>query len=129
MTALELLKGAHPGAENLVLIIEDSQAQRVAAAWPTLGQRNVDRKLKKNETFIAAAESLWAKAHASFTMDDLANQADVPVTRCERIFFRLVRAGIVYPDGTISKFATDLLSGQVMAHIRGFMGRKKSGRP
>ncbi len=128
MTALELIKARHPGAESLILIIDDPKAQRVVAAWPTLGPRMIDRPLKRRESFEHAAESLWQKAHDSFSMEDLADQADVAATRCERIFARLIRAGIVYPDGTISQEARDLLAGQVRAHIKGLIPKGKTAR-
>jgi hypothetical protein len=124
MTALELVKSNQTFGESLLLIIDDLPAQRVVAAWQTLGHHNVDRPLKAKENYESAAASLWAKAHESFSMAELATQADLPLSRCERIFYRLVRAAIIYPDGTISKLAKDLLAGQVMAHIRGYMPRK-----
>ena len=126
MTAIELLKSKTCGPESLILIIDDAAARRVTAAWAMLGPHNIDRRLRKKDTLNSVASELWTKAHALFSLQDLADQADVPVSRCERIFFRLIIAGIVYPDGTISRHATDLLAGHVMAHIRGIVPKGKS---
>lgn len=126
MTALDLMKSHQVGAESLVLIIDDSAAQRVVAAWPTLGEHDLDRPLKKNETYPSVFDDLMRKALNAFSMEQLAEQSNVPFTHCERIFYRLMRAGIIYPDGTISKLAKDFLGGQVMAHVRGMIPRGKS---
>lgn len=128
MTALELIKSRAGGVEALNLFLENKEAHRVLTAWPMMGARCTDRPLKKKETETQAIDELWEESRRNYSMQALADQADVPYTRCESVFYRLIRAGLIYPDGTISKPATDLLYGRAMGHIRGMMfgGKKRS---
>lgn len=127
MMMLELLKSQPPGAETLVLIISDVEAQRVMMAWTFYGPDTVDYPTRRKETAGRAWTRLW-EAVEPVDFEELARLSNVPQTRCERIFYRLKRSNLVYPDGTMAGVATQLLSGQMMAHIHGFIGRKKSGR-
>lgn len=119
MTALELLK-SKDDVQNLNLFLKSEEAKRILAAWPMVGVKAVDRPLKKNESYAAAYHSLWDSAFAD--LQELADQADVPFTRCVSIFSRLMKAGLVYPDGTISPQASKLL----VATAIGYLGSMKS---
>ncbi len=126
MNALELLKAQAPGADSLVLIIGDAEAQRVMMAWTHYKPKHRDLKPKPKE----AETELWTRLWNAVVIDfeELSKIANVPATRCERMFYRLKRSNLVYPDGTIAGVATQLLNGQMMAHIRGFIARKNSAR-
>ncbi len=124
MTALGLIK-SRDSMQSLILFIKDAQAQHVIAAWPLMGIMARDRNLKNGESFDDASAALWGAAHKQFSMDDLSEQADVPYTRCQKIFYRLVRAGVIYPDGTISPNASNLLVSTALAHVRSLAPRGK----
>lgn len=116
-----MLKSHMPGVESLILIKDDHAAQRILVAWTMMGHSCKDRPLKKNESLQSVSDGLWDSFGPSLI--GLAQQADVPLSRCAEIFPRLIRARLIFPDGTIAKTAQDLLSGQVMAHIRGLIPR------
>ncbi len=125
MTVLELIK-SRDSMQNLILFIKSEEAQRVMAAWPMMGASCTDRELKKGETLGKASMALWAEANETYSMDDLATQAEVPSTICERLVSRLTRASIIYPDGTISPNASNLLVTESIAHLR---SRNPRGKP
>lgn len=127
MTALELLKSRARSPEKLVLITSNPAAQRIVAAWPDIYRKPFkDMPIKANADRGSVAAAIWGNVRETFAMEDLADQADVPVTHCEKIFVRLIRAGLLYPDGTVSEDATDFLAGQVRAVIRGMLPRGKT---
>lgn len=102
--------------QNLILFIKSDEAHRVMSAWPMMDVQCKDRPLKHGEDFQSARDTLWLETKVN--LDALADQADVPRTRCDRMFNRLVRANIIYPDGTISPHASNLLVTKSIAHIK-----------
>lgn len=127
MTALELLK-SRDSLQNLIPFMKDEAALRVISAWPVIARElaNMDEMkvfLKKEVTATKIIDEVWFKAYSFFSMDALAKQADVPLTWCERLLLRLLRADIVYPDGTISIHASNLLTSTAISHIRTLRGK------
>jgi hypothetical protein len=127
MTALELLK-SRDSLQNLIPFMKDESALRVISAWPIIGRdfvlyKEAELPLRKDVSATPAIEALWMWAHDRFKMEEVAKQAEVPFTICERIFYRLTRAGIIYPDGTISIHASNLLTSTAISHIRTLRGR------
>lgn len=113
MTALELLKSSDSmGA--LVLFVRSDEARRVIAAWPMIDVEFKDRPLKKGEDLKKVRNSIWSDS--KFNLQALADQAEVPETRCTRMLARLMKANIVYPDGTISVAATKFIVSAAVAH-------------
>ncbi len=115
MTALELVKSRDTMAA-LILFIRSEEAQRILSAWPMMEIEFADRPLKKNEDFRDAHDNLWLEA--KYDLAALAYQADIPQTRSDKMFARLMKANLVYPDGTISPNATNLLVTRAMADVK-----------
>ncbi len=124
MSALDLIKSKQQSHASLILVINDASAQQVLVAWTFLGAKTRDYEPRKTQTADEASVVLWANS-TDIDFEELARISGVPRTKCEKIFYRLRRTNLVYPDGTISKNASELLSGQVMAHIRGMLPRGK----
>ncbi len=125
MTAIERIKSVQRGLESLVLVVDDIEAQRVMIAWTYYRPAVSDYSPGKKETVEAMAARLWAKV-SPVDFKKLGALASVPASRCESAFYRLKMAGLVYPDGTISGPATDLLRGQITARIKGLIPKRRT---
>lgn len=116
MTAIELIKSPDT-TRALILFIKDDHAHRVIGAWEMMGIKCTDFPLRTYDgNFANVHEKLWRSAMVD--IDALAFQADVPGSRCEKLFQRLKKANIIYPDGTISAPANNLIVSTAIYYTR-----------
>ena len=125
MTALELLKSKPPSHATLTLITGDVAAQKVLMAWTIYKPSFKDRPLRRREGFDDAWWNTWNTLR-DMDFDELAKLSGVPSTLAAIVFYRLKRANLIYPDGTAALVAIELLTGQVMAHIRRLLPKGKA---
>lgn len=98
-------------AAGLATIIDSPEAIRVLSAWPTIrvkwqkasGHKAKDLKLRWP----------WLWRGVSFDIDDLARAARLGIDQAYSLLRVLVAARAVYPDGTISGPASELVTAYV----------------
>jgi|SRR3972149_2916854 len=112
ITAIEALRREHR-KENLMLIIDDQDAQFIMIAWTILHPDFADFPVDES----AAAKKVWADAWESTLQNvdikALASLANVPERTALESFHRLRTANLIYPDGTISDDAMTIIRAEV----------------
>jgi hypothetical protein len=126
MMALDFVKGSLARKESLILIIQDTEAQRVLAAWQvyTRPAAYIDFVVGNNSVAEEVSARLWKQAPA-VDFRRLSVLANVPETRTQKAFNRVREAYLLWPDGTVSPDVARLLRGIAQAHIDSFMPKTR----
>lgn len=116
MTVLDVIKSLE-GGSALILVMKDEQAKKVLAAWTRYRPKCSDGPLENGETIENAFARLWAQL-PEIDYEKLSDWSGVPMSTTIQIFHRLRDTEIIYPDGTVTKDAYDLLEGEKSAYLK-----------
>lgn len=122
MSAIGTIKISLSSVDDVVLISDDLVAQKVLIGWSRYRPDFKDSPLKKGENSYAALGRLWEEV-GPIDFPRLALLSGVPETRAAKSFERLRAANLVWPDGTISTFATTLVRGRSNSILRSYLPR------
>lgn len=101
--------------ERVYVVCENRRALKVLAAWSStvVHLRNAPRKLPEDDN--AAWEKLWQAATVSY--DNLATMTALSEEAVKEEIDRLRLLRLVYPDGTINKWAKDAVTRKLFEAI------------
>lgn len=116
MKALELAK-TNDNVESLIFIKDDNDAKRLLVAWMRYRPQFKDFECEPKVAPEDAFELAWDSAQDT-DFDRLARIAGLPHLTTKNQFMRLVSAGLLYPDGTISKNALIVIQAEMKGHLR-----------
>ena len=109
-------------APAAVALLRDEQAQLVAGLWLGIGPEWVDPGPGEGWEWAWSGIDLEAEAGA------LADVSDLPNPVCFAKLRLLVGARLIYPDGTLSPKASEILRAELVKHTAGALataGRAK----
>lgn len=106
---------------QLATVIDSPDAIRVIAAWTATRRAWKKAKGKPPKTLELLWSWLWRGV--AFDRDTLAETSRLASDQAHYVLRALVAARIVYPDGTITQYAEELIDGYVEKRM------KQHGRP
>lgn len=102
-------------AAEAVLFLQDPAACRMAASWKRLPRRVVDHGLPPVDPEERWA---WLWHRVRYEITDWARLAAVPVPEARSVAHVLTANRVVYPDGTLNRFARRWLAEQVAGMVK-----------
>lgn len=127
MTALELLKSVED-RESLYLIITDNAYKCVMVAWTHYRPQFKDTEIGPKEPQSQWFARLWDSV-GDVDFVKLSSLAGIPFNITREKFDNLKRMALIYPDGSMSVNAANLIRAEVGAHISALMPRPAYQRP
>lgn len=103
-------------AENIVPLVEDEELRKAIVAWKSVEIRYTSSAEcgEKND----ASKWNWLWKQVDFSQTDFGVVAGVRQQDTGRMVQRLIGLRLIYPDGTISKFAKQYLQMTILSKIR-----------
>lgn len=127
MRLLEALK-AIDRPEALALIMRDADAKKILVAW-TLAQKpphydhDLDQPLKPHELIAEA----WKHVPTSeIPIEEISILASVPKPTVKLKVQQLIKAALIYPDGTANEKAMATVRGDIRAYLGGLRVSEKT---
>ena len=99
-------------APAAVVLLEDHAAQVVAGLW--LGSE-LACVVPVGSTWI----DVWEGVDIGWCAEDIAEASGLPLNVVESKIRLLIRARLIYPDGTISRKCGEVLRARVVQHVAG----------
>jgi len=130
MNALEFVKQSFEGRnrESLIFVISDREAQKLLVAWTYYGPEVRDFGVRPSDNPHIVLGRLW-RSVGPIDAARLGAAAGVPETRARRIFDRLWKTCLVYPDGTVSPTAMSVVRAEVGAYVTNLVPQRKTTAP
>lgn len=126
MTALELLKSVED-RESLYLIVNDHAYKSVLVAWTHMEVRCTDIEYSREGRSMKDVSDMIWKSCGQMDYEKLSSLSGIPYNVVVEKFLNLKRMNLIYPDGTISVNAGNLIRAEVASHIQSLMPR--AGNP
>lgn len=99
--------------EAVLVVADDPECTKIVVAWTSLDVRPVDKqKRPPGESEREIWDWLWANAR--YSLDDLAERADLTARLVERKLKPLVGNRVLYPDGTVNSYVQRYLRERVL---------------
>lgn len=119
--AFEALKASTP--KNAVsLIMDDESAKRVIIAWTNSFPGHVaDFEVKPEDTITDIIKMAWG---CPIDYEALSRIAGLPAKTVEVKISQLSALRLIYPDGTASNLALQIIEAETTAKVRKYLGRK-----
>lgn len=118
-TLLKIFRDKESAAQIAVLAVEDGfeiDAMRVLSAWPNTPHVWIQPKEPCPEAYSAEAWS-WLVSGWSIDINAVAEAAGVSFNVARKKIDVLVGNRIIYPDGSMAKFATAALTSHVASRL------------
>lgn len=113
-------------AENLVAILDDKDLQLGMMAWKNTKITYHTSQNCQSKDPIDRWEWLWSRIE--FNEGDVGRVAGIKGQNASHLIYRLKGLRLIYPDGTISRFASQYLNALIMAKLKQVTPRSP-GRP
>jgi hypothetical protein len=115
-SALESIKTTE-ARETLLLVMEDVDAKKLMVAWTLYRPEFKDRPLAKDESLDNAWINLWDSI-GYINYNKLAQLAGIPYQTAIITFSRLRDCHLIFPDGSISLNAKNIIASEVANHLK-----------
>lgn len=103
--------------EDIIPILDDETVQKMIVAWPKIVVKS------KEHSGVPPGDKnsrwLWLWEHVDFVYTDLVDISGIPGIKFERVFFQVKGNRLIYPDGTISTWASKYLKQLIAKKIKG----------
>ena len=113
-------------AESVGTIVGDEDAMRILSVWKFVRVEKVSESVRRKNltgSWQTATEKMWSGCH--YEIDQVSMLSGVTVSRCAKKLYILQSLGLIYPDNTISKFASALIR-NVVRNAIGKPARKQA---
>ena len=110
--------------EALLFLLDDLDAKKVLVAWTLYRPEFRDRARGKKESVLEAFWNLWDESEP-VDFARLSKVAGVPYQTTLVSFERFRHARLVYPDGTISESALNIVRAEVGSYIKNLLPRNQ----
>lgn len=110
--------------ENIVPLIENSDLRNGIVAWKSTVIKYAELEPCKMKDEASKWNWLWSRV--SYDPKHFGVVAGVKAAQAETLLQRLIGLRLIYPDGTINKYASQYLQSIIMAKLS---GGKSRGRP
>ncbi len=122
-TALTEIKETE-NREALLFLLDDLDAKKVLVAWTLYRPVFRDRARVKKESIVEAYWALWEESD-EVDIARLSNVAGVPYQTTLVCFERFKHARLIYPDGTISESALQIVRAEVGSYIKNLLPKHR----
>lgn len=103
--------------ESAAILIDDDDLVKLIGAWPSIQTFASNTKAKCEETKTSAALWHWLWACFDVKLEDVAMALGVPEAVAEYRMNRAILARLIYPDGSVNRYANGYVGARIRASL------------